>query len=160
VAKLTDYGLATSMHMNSVPCSRQGTRDYAGPEVFCGTMTDWSDQYSLAVTYYALRAGALPFPPAGKPENTARSTVRPLADLSGATEPERSPLLRALSPIPSNRFGTCREFMAAMLAALRLRVEHAPDGKVRVVKEAAKSYSGSGAIARPASAVGIFDTPK
>jgi hypothetical protein len=50
--------------------------------------------------------------------------------------------------------------MAAMLAALRLRVESAPDGAMKVVREPAKSYSGSGSIARPASAASVFDTPK
>lgn len=126
-AKLTDYGLATPTTGSSVPCSRQGTREYAAPEVFLGTLTDWSDQFSLAVTYYAVRTGTLPFPPPSK--DTMWSSARPLPDLRGVTEPERPPLLRALSAVPQNRFPTCCTFMTAMLQALNLAVETDPDTK-------------------------------
>ncbi|HEY1186742.1 MAG TPA: protein kinase [Gemmata sp.] len=139
VAKLTDHGLATPTHGPSTPCSRQGTREYAAPEVFLGSISDWSDQFSLAVTYYALRTGAFPFPAPAR--ETSRSSQRPLLDLSGVTEAERAPLTRALSPVPQDRFMSCREFMAAILRELRLRVE-LPDGvfgKMKVVREPALS---------------------
>ncbi len=135
VAKLTDHGLATVTHGPSTPCSRQGTREYSAPEVFLGTLTDWSDQYSLAVTYYALRTGTFPFPSPPPLKNTSRSYVRPLADLSGVTEAERPALIRALSPIPTNRFPTSREFMSAIIKAHGLKVEAEPDVPVRVVRE-------------------------
>jgi serine/threonine protein kinase len=139
VAKLTDHGLATPTYGPTTPCPRQGTREYAAPEVFLGSLTDWSDQYSLAVTYYALRAGRFPFPP--PPKETSRSYNRPLADLSGVTEPERAPLLRALAPVPQNRFPTCREFMSALVKSLGLRVEKVDDDshQVRVVKDGVPS---------------------
>ncbi len=136
VAKLTDHGLATPTYGPTTPCPRQGTREYAAPEVFLGSLSDWSDQYSLAVTYYALRAGKFPFPP--PPKETSRSYNRPLADLSGVTEAERPALIRALAPIPSNRFPTCRDFMSALVKSLGLRVEPVvPDdsGQVRVVRD-------------------------
>jgi serine/threonine protein kinase len=134
VAKLTDHGLATPTNGPSTPCSRQGTREYAAPEVFLGTITDWSDQYSLGVTYYALRAGRFPYPP--PPKDTSRSYNRPLADLSGVTEVERPALLRALNPIPSNRFSNCREFMCALMKGLGLRAEAGDEsGQIRVVKD-------------------------
>lgn len=123
VAKLTDHGLATPTHGPNTPCSRQGTREYAAPEVFLGTVSDWSDQFSLAVTYYALRTGTFPFPSPASMSGVSRSSLRPLADLSGVSEPERAPLLRALSPVPPGRFPNCRAFMSAILAALKLRVE-------------------------------------
>src|SRR3982751_6680161 len=84
VAKLTDHGLATPTYGPTTPCPRQGTREYAAPEVFCGYLSDWSDQYTLAVTYYALRTANSPFPPP-PPGEAARSFVRPPADLSGVT---------------------------------------------------------------------------
>ena len=136
VAKLTDHGLATPTHGPTTPCPRQGTREYAAPEVFTGTLTDWSDQYSLAITYYALRAGCFPFPP--PPKEMPRSYTRPAPDLCGVTEAERPALTRALAPSPANRFPTCREFMSALLKALNLRVEKVEgdeNGQVRVVKE-------------------------
>jgi serine/threonine protein kinase len=139
VAKLTDHGLATPTYGPSAPCSRQGTREFAAPEVFNGTITDWSDQYSLAVTYYALRCGRFPFPPQSKSELTrSQNPPRPAPDLTGVTEPERPPLLRALAPVPQDRFPSCRDFMAAILRAHGLKVERG-DGdeswKVRVVKD-------------------------
>jgi len=136
VAKLTDHGLATPTYGPNTPCSKQGTREYAAPEVTLGSLSDWSDQYSLAVTYYALRAGKFPFPP--PPKETSRSYLRPLVDLSGVTEVERPPLVRALSPIPQSRFPTCGEFMAALIKGLGLRVEPVGEeesGPVRVVKD-------------------------
>ncbi len=153
-AKLTDHGLATPTNGPSTPCARQGTREYAAPEVFLGSVSDWSDQFSLAVTYYALRTGTFPFPPPVK--DATRSTLRPLADLSGVTEPERAPLLKALSPVPQNRYPNCCDFMSTLLKSLKLRVEHPDDetSRVRVVPDAPKSGSGahrraSGIISRP-----------
>ena len=163
VAKLTDHGLATPTHGPSTPCSRQGTREYAAPEVFLGSISDWSDQFSLAVTYYALRTGSFPFPPPMK--DASRSSLRPLADLSGVTEPERAPLLRALSPVPQDRFPNCCAFMAALLKGLKLRVEVPEGGKMRVVRETAVSTGSairklsppltvSSAVRRPPSGTG------
>ncbi len=138
IAKLTDHGMATPTYGPSTPCSRQGTREYAAPEVFMGTLTDWSDQFSLAVTYYAVRTGRLPFPP--QPKMASRSRNHPLADLSGITDAERPIVSRALSPIPQDRFPTCRDFMAGILKALGLKIE--PGGgsepwRVRIVQDAA-----------------------
>jgi serine/threonine protein kinase len=133
VAKLTDHGLASVTHGPTTPCSRQGTREYSAPEVFHGSLTDWSDQYSLAVTYYALRAGTFPFPP--PPKEMSRAYARPHPDLGGVTEPERPPLLRALAPIPTNRFPSCRDFMSAILHAHGLRLENEPESRLRVVAD-------------------------
>ena len=145
VAKLTDHGLATPTHGPTTPCPRQGTREYAAPEVFTGTLTDWSDQYSLAVTYYALRAGRFPFPPP-PPRELSRNYNRPPPDLSGVTEAERPPLVRALAPSPANRFPTCREFVSALLKTLGLRIERVEgdeNGRVRVAKEGLPVKNGS-----------------
>ena len=111
--------------------------------MFLGSLSDWSDQYSLAITYYALRAGRFPFPPI--PKDAARSYTRPPPDLSGVTEVERPSLLRALAPIPTNRFPNCREFMTALLKSLGLRVEKVDDEshQVRVVRDGAPVKPGS-----------------
>jgi serine/threonine protein kinase len=141
VAKLTDHGLATVTHGPTTPCSRQGTREYSAPEVYHGSLSDWSDQYSLAVTYHALRTGTFPFPP--PPKEMSRAYARPPADLCRVTEPERPPLMRALHPSPTNRFPSCREFMSAILKAHGLRVETEPESVLRVVKDDA-SRNGTG----------------
>ncbi len=135
VAKLTDHGLASPTYGPTTPCSRQGTREYAAPEVFLGSISDWSDQYSLAITYYALRAGRFPFPP--PPKDVSRSYNRPAADLSGVSEAERPALLKALNIVPQDRFPTSRDFMAAILKAHGLKIEREGDEswRVRVVRD-------------------------
>jgi serine/threonine protein kinase len=155
-AKLTDHGLATPTHGPNTPCPRQGTREYAAPEVFQGYYSDASDQFSLAVTYHVLRTGTFPFPP--PPEQISRSFSRPPADLAMVTEPEQAPLLRALSAVPQDRWPSCRDFMAEMLAALKLKVTREGDGPYKVVKDAtAASKPGSGPLRIPSpSQPGVF----
>jgi len=122
--KLADYGLATPMNGATTPCPRQGTIEYAAPEVFQGTLTDSSDQFSLAVTYYLLRTGAFPFPP--PPRVPGRSYIRPGPDLGLLSAEEQPVLLRALSPVPQNRFPTCTEMMSQLLKALKLEIVQDP----------------------------------
>lgn len=144
IAKLTDHGLATPTFGPTTPCPRQGTREYSAPEVLVGSLSDWSDQYSLAVTYYALRAVKFPFPT--PPKQLTRTYSRPAPDLSGVTEAERPALLRALAPMPSNRFPTCHDFVAALLKAHGLRIERTEgeeNTQVRVVKEKSSGKTGS-----------------
>jgi serine/threonine protein kinase len=118
--KLADYGLATPMNGPTTPCPRHGTMEYAAPEVFQGTLTDSSDQFSLAVTYYLLRTGAFPFPT--PPRVPGKNFQRPAPEL-GLLTPDEQPLLaRALSPAPQNRFSTCTELMTQLLRATRLEV--------------------------------------
>ena len=63
--KLADFGLATTTSQ-AVKFHRPfGTPAYMAPEVFQGRLSDWSDQFSLAVTYIFLRTGKLPWKTAG-----------------------------------------------------------------------------------------------
>lgn len=133
VAKLTDYGLATPTHGPTTPCPRQGTREYAPPEVFLGYLSDTSDQFSLAVSYHVLRTGTFPFPPPVL-QPGSRSATRPLADLSQLDEAERPALLRALSPVPQDRYPSCGEFMSDLLRAHGLKVIPGENGSPRQVK--------------------------
>lgn len=125
--KLADYGLAAATSGGQTPCPRQGTAEYAAPEVFQGYLTESSDQFSLAVTYYLLRTGAFPYPPPPAPGAPKKSFVRPAPDLTLLPEPERPILGRALAAIPINRFPTCGEFVAGLMVANGLPV---PDGLV------------------------------
>lgn len=133
VAKLTDYGLATPTYGPTTPCPRQGTREYAPPEVFLGYLSDTSDQFSLAVSYHVLRTGTFPFPPPTL-QPGSRSAVRPLADLSLLDEAERPAMLRALSPVPQDRYPSCGEFMSDLLQAHGLRVVPGENGTPSRVK--------------------------
>ncbi len=127
-AKLTDHGLATPTHGPVTPCPRHGTREYAAPEVFLGYLSDSSDQFSLAVTYYVLRTGTFPFPP--PPAQLNKSYTRPLADLGLVPEAEQIPLRKALAPVPQDRFRNCVEFMSAVIKTHGLKAAK-PEGQDR-----------------------------
>src|SRR5205823_6311166 len=53
--KLSDFGLASTTSSMMKSHSRSGTLEYAAPEVFQGRLSEWTDQYALAVTYCLLR---------------------------------------------------------------------------------------------------------
>lgn len=134
VAKLTDYGVATATSGPTTPCPRHGTRDYAAPEVLQGYQSDFSDQFSLAVTYHVLRVGCFPFPPA--PVNDLpKAYSRPPADLSALSPAERLALARALSPVPQERYPNCEGLTTALLKALGYKLLMEPEQPVKVIPD-------------------------
>lgn len=112
--KLADYGLATPTNGPFTPCHRHGTYDYLAQEVFRGTLSESSDQFSLAVTFVVLRTGSFPFP--AVPKKPAPSFVREAPELSGLSAAEQPILARALSPVPQLRFPSCVEFIKSLAA--------------------------------------------
>jgi len=113
--KLSDFGLASITTMRMASHRRAGTAAFAPPEVFQGRLSDRTDQYSLAVSYCFLRGGRLPFP---APPGFDRAYVRPKPDLQMISAREWPTMLRALDPVPQNRWPTCREFMAQLTATM------------------------------------------
>jgi serine/threonine protein kinase, bacterial len=116
--RLADYGLATPLNGPYTTCSRQGTLDYAAPEVFSHTVTEHSDQFGLAVTYALLRTGTFPFPPV--PRTPPKGYARPAPDVNGLLPEEQPVVFKALSPVPQNRYANCVEFMTAAMKAIGL----------------------------------------
>jgi len=107
--KIADFGLASPTSAALKFHRRAGTLDYTAPEVFQGRLSNWTDQYSLGITYCQLRGGRLPFKdPAVAFEN---SYVRPAPDLTMLPAKERPVVARALSPAPQSRWPTCNEFI-------------------------------------------------
>ena len=101
--------------------------NYVAPEVIEGRVSQWTDQYSLAVTYFQLRTGPLPF--AGESVNQVLyAHVHEPPDLSGLPEEERrwSPAPwrsgpRTLADVP-RRLRQALEAAAALLDEGRLAV--------------------------------------
>jgi len=129
-ARLADYGLSTPMITAATPCPRQGTLEYAAPEIFQGTLTETSDQFSLAVSYYLLRTGGFPYPM--PPSTPPRNYQRPPPDLSLIDRDERAILLRSLSTTPQDRFPTCTEMVNQLLKAQQLEVVRDPERSLAV----------------------------
>ena len=107
--KLADFSLAVPTITTMYHHRRDGTPLYCGPEVFQGWLSDRTDQYALAISYHQLRTGLFPFP--SPPKTVERDYVRPAPDLSAVTPREREVLMRALSPVPQNRWGSCTEMI-------------------------------------------------
>lgn len=115
--KVSDFGLSKPV-TEEVAMHSQGlvNYDYDPPEFFEGQTTSTSDQYSLAIVYYELRTGRMPFQGTMLEQLQARLNDKP--DLSGLEEPERSVIRKALSRDGSHRFKSCAELIH------RLKEEH------------------------------------
>ena len=114
--KLTDFGLSSWMSGNMKTHRRAGTLDYTAPEVFQGRLSQWTDQYSLAVTYCHLRLGILPF--SDTPTSFRPDYVRPKPNLTGLAAREGPILARALASIPQDRWPTCSELVDRLAEAV------------------------------------------
>ena len=110
--KVADFGLSTPTSSMVRFHRRAGTPDFTAPEVFQGRLSDWTDQYSLAITYCQLRTGRMPF--TDSPTSIQRTYTRPPPDLSILPAPERPIVNRALAPIPQDRYPNCTEFMTEL----------------------------------------------
>jgi predicted Ser/Thr protein kinase len=121
--KILDYGIASQVRdslsrVTQVQAPVSGTGPYMAPEQWQGLPQDGrSDQYALAVLAYELLAGRPPF------ENPELSVLREAVLHETVPMPANLPaaaataLGKALAKGPKDRFATCSEFAAAMLAA-------------------------------------------
>jgi serine/threonine protein kinase len=114
--KLSDFGLASLTGAPVKTHPRPGTLDYAAQEVFQGRLSDWTDQYALAVTYCQLRGGRLPF--VDTPKTVEGTYVRPRPDLTMLTNREQLIIARALDPVPQDRWPSCSELMTQLSRVL------------------------------------------
>jgi serine/threonine protein kinase len=122
--KVGDFGLCTGMRPAVTGGSKSAhlrsgmgaiTPLYASPEVFEGTVSPSSDQYSLAIVYQELLTGVLPF--TGK--NARHLLILHLQhppDLTVLPEADRPVVARALAKKPEERFPSCSDFIHALVA--------------------------------------------
>ncbi|MFN4261945.1 MAG: serine/threonine protein kinase [Gemmataceae bacterium] len=117
--KVADLEYATSLTAALKYHDRASAREFAAPEVLQGRLSQWSDQFSLAVCYCYLRGGRLPFtnPGALSLHSSNRS-----ADLSMLSPQERPLITRGMSMTPQNRWPSCREMIAHLAKALGIRL--------------------------------------
>jgi serine/threonine protein kinase len=108
--KVADFGLVKNLHEGTASMMGGLTPLYAPPEVFSGTPTATSDQYSLAIVFMEMLTGTLPFPGRTAVQlATQHQNSRPqLGCLSSA---DQKVIARGLSKDPSARYGSCRELV-------------------------------------------------
>lgn len=117
-AQVCDFGLARRVQENRRTQMAFGTPAYGAPEMlFDQTYTKTIDQYSLAITYYELRTGKLPF------ETTRRSTfLRSKAQgelhLTDVTSAEQEVIAKATDLDPELRYPSCMAFVDALTEAV------------------------------------------
>src|SRR5208337_2927783 len=108
-------GTSAAIHSNSVGM----TIDYAAPEVLTGSVSAWTDQYALALTYYKLRTGMAPFQPNLAPYSRLLAHVEGTLDLSHLPAGEKAVIRRATALIPEERWTNCTEMVQALVEAIR-----------------------------------------
>jgi serine/threonine protein kinase len=117
---VSDFGLAKLVEGDDgvVSSSSSGmTLEYAAPELLQKRVSSRTDQYSLALTYYTLRTGRMPFPSGMGQFDTMQARIKGHLDLSGVADPEQAVLRKALSPNPSDRFASCEELARELAVA-------------------------------------------
>jgi serine/threonine protein kinase len=117
---VSDFGLAKLIEGDdgAVQSSSSGmTLEYAAPELLQKKVSARTDQYSLALTYYTLRTGRMPFPRGMGQFDTMQARIKGQLDLSGVTESERAVLSKALSPNPADRYASCEELARELALA-------------------------------------------
>ena len=117
-AQVCDFGLARRGDVRATSVALSCA--YGAPELYWeNKSTQGTDQYSLAVTYYELRTGELPFD-----QDSSQLEVMQLhrdgkLDFRRVGEPERAVLKRATNPKPQERYPSCKEMVAALRMAVR-----------------------------------------
>lgn len=143
-AVLLDFGIAKEL---AAPASTttmdggvRGTPAYMAPERFFGQPAGVAtDLYELAVTFYAMLAGRLPWDDLADPE--ARLSPRPLVELASVPSELDIEIRRAMSTRAQNRPASAQAFCEAVRAAIASASEHAPADTARMAPAAAVAPS-------------------
>jgi serine/threonine protein kinase len=115
--KVADFGLVKHLERTGASGLLGGvTPLYAAPETFGGSISDRSDQYSLAIVYQELLTGQRPFN--GKNARAlAQQHINEEPELRLLPEAERHVVGRALAKDPARRFPNCIAFVRALYTA-------------------------------------------
>jgi serine/threonine protein kinase len=113
--KVADFGLCAAAKQGSGRQGFRGTAPYAAPELYEGRATSRTDQFGLAVTYCELCIGPRAFC-ADRIWDGASYPGSPV-DLAKLRDREYQVLARALSDRWTDRWPSCRAFIAALKQA-------------------------------------------
>jgi serine/threonine protein kinase len=104
---------------------------YAAPELFRGSMSPASDQYSLAIVYQELLTGTVPFSGKNARQLALQHTAE-LPDLTALPASDRCAIARALSKEPRQRFPSCADLIQALQASRASRGGDGPANGYRL----------------------------
>jgi serine/threonine protein kinase len=124
--KIGDFGLIKVVEETQAvinPDSAGLTLAYAAPEMFASLVTSWTDQYALALTYFKLRTGVLPFSTAMSPHALISAHLHHTFDLSAMPAGEAAVIDRATAVTPEARFPTCVEMVRALEKSAAYKAE-------------------------------------
>jgi serine/threonine protein kinase len=113
--KVADFGLVKDVGNSQASLVGGLTPLYSAPEVFQGSPSPYSDQYSLAVLYQEMLTGVLPFPGVTAAELTLQH-LHDEPDMAALPTSDRYVLARALAKEPSQRFASCSDMIQALFA--------------------------------------------
>ncbi|WP_197442662.1 protein kinase domain-containing protein [Lignipirellula cremea] len=121
-AQVCDFGLAKSTLDYRVTANNSYTIAYGAPEILSTARpSPASDQFSLAISYFELRCGDLPFEDKTLTGiMTARTENRFQFDL--LPPEERAVVERAAAREPTERYPSCSDFVTALGEAYRTRL--------------------------------------
>lgn len=115
--KVADFGLVKNIYERSASLVHGLTPTYAAPEIFEGTPSRSSDQYSLAIVYQEMLTGTLPFDGVTAARLAAQH-LREAPVLRGLPVEQQPVIARALSKDPGQRFPSCQALMDELAAAV------------------------------------------
>lgn len=156
--KVADFGLVKQIQDTQASLVGGMTPLYSAPEVFQGTPTSYSDQYSLAVLYQEMLTGKPPF----SGTNSAELTLQHMhddPDLSPLPLADRYVLARALSKNPQQRYTSCRELVNALLKVDQESTSGGSDWQPRPIASptAPSSEVAESVKSRPGTMTQVFD---
>jgi serine/threonine protein kinase len=114
--KVADFGLVKDLEGSQASITGGVTPVYAAPETFDGTVSRYSDQYSLAIVYQELLTSQRPFQGANVRQLILQH-LQGVPKLQSLPPAEQPIIQRALSKQPDERFPSCRSLVAALRAA-------------------------------------------
>lgn len=116
-AQVCDFGLARVLGARNHSTTRgaSGTPAYMAPEVIVDERpTATTDQYSLALTYYELRTGRLPFGDVESLSQVLEAHTKGGLDFAGLSAEERAVVARGAHRTPTARFPSTLAFARAL----------------------------------------------
>lgn len=117
-AAVCDFGLARAVQALRKTCATPLSLAYAAPEAIRGKLGEKCDQYSLAITYFELRTGRLPFDETMSAYDVQEIHVRGKLDLGLLPHAEAEVIRKATSLNPADRWPDCKRMVQALRAAL------------------------------------------